>query len=152
MSVRVRSFPFFKYIFYHVCKPGLNKVSLWLSHKFCWCAYEACIMSLFCVCKFLFKPTVQSSHYPIPSFIRAQDLCHWESRWPPWPSSPSLIVPTVRSCVSESRGGRPCLPVPNKPYGLCGRKATLNDERQIAEARSCVTESQSRWPSWPPRP
>ena len=27
-------------------------------------------------------------------------------------------------CVS--RGGRPGLPVPNSPYGLCGRKATLN--------------------------
>ena len=26
----------------------------------------------------------------------------------------------------ESRGGRPGLPVPNKPYDLCGRKATLN--------------------------
>ena len=25
-----------------------------------------------------------------------------------------------------SRGGRPGLPVPNSPYGLCGRKATLN--------------------------
>ena len=28
--------------------------------------------------------------------------------------------------LCESRGGRPGLPVPNKPYGLCGRKATLN--------------------------
>ena len=26
----------------------------------------------------------------------------------------------------ESGGGRPGLPVPNSPYGLCGRKATLN--------------------------
>ena len=25
-----------------------------------------------------------------------------------------------------SRGGRPGLPVPNSPYGLCGREATLN--------------------------
>ena len=25
--------------------------------------------------------------------------------------------------LSESRGGRPGLPVPNKPYGICGRKA-----------------------------
>ena len=30
------------------------------------------------------------------------------------------------------------LPVPYCPYGLCGRKATLHDERQIAEVRSCV--------------
>ena len=27
--------------------------------------------------------------------------------------------------LRESRGGRPGLPVPNKPYGFCGRKATL---------------------------
>jgi len=31
-----------------------------------------------------------------------------------------------RRCVNESRGGRPGLPVPNRPYGFCGRKATLN--------------------------
>ena len=28
--------------------------------------------------------------------------------------------------LCESRGGRPVLPVPNKPHGFCGRKATLN--------------------------
>ena len=28
--------------------------------------------------------------------------------------------------LCESRGGRPGLPVPNSPYGLCGRKPTLN--------------------------
>ena len=28
--------------------------------------------------------------------------------------------------LCESRGGRPGLPVPNSPYGLCGREATLN--------------------------
>ena len=28
--------------------------------------------------------------------------------------------------LCESRGGRPGLPVPNIPYGLCRRKATLN--------------------------
>ena len=27
--------------------------------------------------------------------------------------------------LCESGGGRPGLPVPNSPYGLCGRKATL---------------------------
>ena len=27
--------------------------------------------------------------------------------------------------LCESRGGRPGLPVPNSPYGLCGRKPTL---------------------------
>ena len=28
--------------------------------------------------------------------------------------------------LCESGGGRRALPVPNSPYGLCGRKATLN--------------------------
>ena len=28
--------------------------------------------------------------------------------------------------LCESRGGRPVLPVPDSPYGLYGRKATLN--------------------------
>ena len=34
--------------------------------------------------------------------------------------------------LCESRGGRPGLPVPNNPYGLCGRKATLNLNVEIA--------------------
>ena len=29
--------------------------------------------------------------------------------------------------LCESRGGRPGLPVPNSPYGLCGLKASLNE-------------------------
>ena len=28
--------------------------------------------------------------------------------------------------LCESRGGRPGLPVPDSPYGLCEHKATLN--------------------------
>ena len=28
--------------------------------------------------------------------------------------------------LCESRGGRPGLPVPNSPDGVCGRKVTLN--------------------------
>ena len=35
----------------------------------------------------------------------------------------------------ESRGGRPGLSAPNSPYGLCGRKATLNWN---SDTRSCV--------------
>ena len=53
--------------------------------------------------------------------------------------SPSLIVRTVSVDVKqhwtqaeqelwESRGGCPGLPVPNSPYGLCGRGATLNSK------------------------
>ena len=50
--------------------------------------------------------------------------------------SPSLKVLMVSMNVKqhdrrahelcESRGGRPGLPVPEGPYGLCGRKTTLN--------------------------
>ena len=38
--------------------------------------------------------------------------------------------------LCESRGGRPGLPVPNSPYDLCGRKATLNDRLSLSEPRS----------------
>ena len=40
--------------------------------------------------------------------------------------------------VCESRGGRPGLPVPNKPDGFCGRKATLNSvlrAQELCESR-----------------
>ena len=36
--------------------------------------------------------------------------------------------------LCESRGGRPGFPAPNKPYGLCGRKATLTGCRVRALA------------------
>ena len=36
----------------------------------------------------------------------------------------AVVVKARELC--ESRGGRPGLPVPNSPYGLCGRKARLN--------------------------
>ena len=34
--------------------------------------------------------------------------------------------------------GRPGLPVPNSPYGLCGRKATLEEDDMASELRICV--------------
>ena len=37
-----------------------------------------------------------------------------------------MAVQSCRQEQCESRGGGPGLPVPNKPCGLCGRKATLN--------------------------
>ena len=40
----------------------------------------------------------------------------------------SLRDPGRAQELCESPGGRPGLPVPTGPYGLCGRKATLNDE------------------------
>ena len=36
--------------------------------------------------------------------------------------------------LCESRSGRPGLPVPNKPYSLCGRQATL---KQKQKQKSC---------------
>ena len=36
--------------------------------------------------------------------------------------------------LNESRGGRPGLPVPNSPYGLCGRKATLQQKQHFFSA------------------
>ena len=48
----------------------------------------------------------------------------------------AITAAATRSCTCESRGSRPGLPVPNSPYGLCGRNATFN--RKIAELRSCV--------------
>ena len=35
--------------------------------------------------------------------------------------------------LCESRGGHPGLPVPNSPYGLCGRKATLEHSVRAQE-------------------
>ena len=43
--------------------------------------------------------------------------------------------------LCESRGGRPGLPVPNGPYGLCGHEATLNMNKvKHSELRSCVKD------------
>ena len=38
--------------------------------------------------------------------------------------------------LCESRGGRPGLPVPNSPYGLFGRKATLSLKKYSRVHRS----------------
>ena len=45
--------------------------------------------------------------------------------------------------LCESRGGRPGLPVLNSPYGLCGGKATLNEEnsclcRHLSQTLPCL--------------
>ena len=40
--------------------------------------------------------------------------------------------------LCESRGGRPGLPVPNSPYGLCGRKATLNSNIGVVGSLGCA--------------
>ena len=40
--------------------------------------------------------------------------------------------------LCESRGGRPGIPFPNKPYGFCGHKATLKQMANHPELRNCV--------------
>ena len=40
--------------------------------------------------------------------------------------------------LCESRGGCPGLPVPNSPYGLCGRKATLNSSCEIRNIQDLI--------------
>ena len=45
--------------------------------------------------------------------------------------------------LCESRGGRPGLPIPNSPYSLCGRKATLKNRVQE------LYESQGGHPALP---
>ena len=48
-----------------------------------------------------------------------------------------IDVRTQELC--ESRDDCPGLPVPNSPYGLCGRKAAFEEEEDsISELRSCV--------------
>ena len=44
----------------------------------------------------------------------------------------AMVVKVQELC--ESGGGHPGLPVPNSPYGLCGRKATL-EYRELCESR-----------------
>ena len=58
------------------------------------------------------------------SYIRAQELC-------------------------EGGGGRPGLHATNCPYGLCGRKATLNMNTAFSP-QSPGAVGKSRWPSWVP--
>ena len=71
---------------------------------------------------FYTKPPIQFVLY-----LRAQELC--ESR--------------------SAQGGRPGLPVPNSPDGICGRKATLNQYIGAQELCEC---RMSKWTSWAPRP
>ena len=43
--------------------------------------------------------------------------------------------------MCENRGGRPGFPVPNSLYGLCGRKATLNERTKAHDY--CGVRSQT---------
>ena len=61
---------------------------------------------------------------PRPLWFSVDVKQHWNT-----------AVRTREPC--ESRGGRPELPVLNSPYGLCGRKATLNMNQGL---HSCVNK------------
>ena len=49
----------------------------------------------------------------------------------------------------ESRGGRPGLPVPNSPYGLSGRKATLNFKKKETAEKQQQQQKLQVWFSCP---
>ena len=81
-------------------------------------------------------------------------------RW----SSSSLTVPTVSVDVKqhsagtqtlraqqlcESRGGRPGLSVPNKPYCFCGRKATVKKKKKTDFRVQELCESRGGRPGLP---
>ena len=46
--------------------------------------------------------------------------------------------------LRESRGGRPGLPVPNGPYGLCGHEATLKRKTAGSDVTNVAVDSQAR--------
>ena len=50
--------------------------------------------------------------------------------------------------LCESQGGLPGLLVPNSPYGLCGRKATLNSNSPTLRAQE-LCESRGDRPGLP---
>ena len=56
---------------------------------------------------------------------------------PIWMAAP-LIVSFRTEELCEGRGGRPGLPVPNSPYDLCGRKATLEEEASQFQSSGTV--------------
>ena len=43
-------------------------------------------------------------------------------------------IQNLRAQERENGGGRPGLSVPNSPYGLCGRKATLEEKKNIVHS------------------
>ena len=76
------------------------------------------------------KPRAYSSHIPILAFRHlSSNLRHnWlRHRMVHFLSPADLSTVNLRAQeLCENRGGRPGLSVPNSPYGLSGRNATLN--------------------------
>ena len=64
------------------------------------------------------------------------------------PETLALLVRLCSRCarargqeLCESRGGRPGLPVPNNPYGFCGRKIPLNlNSARVRAQELCESE------------
>ena len=77
-----------------------------------------------CVC----KGAGGVSDIPDRHALRRQGYDYCRSFTQPYPRAQLLC---------EIRGGRPGLPVPDKPYGFCGRKATPKHP-VLSEFRSCV--------------
>ena len=48
---------------------------------------------------------------------------------------PELCAFRSSGAVCESQGGRPGLPVPNSPYGLCGRKERNANEENSEKCK-----------------
>ena len=82
---------------YRVQSPGFPKIVYYLQYSH----YSGRRRNWRCCKRMLGVGEVCYTSSPEADAVRAQEVC-------------------------ESRGGRPGLPVPNSPYGLCGRKATLN--------------------------
>ena len=76
-------------------------------------------------------PTVTMRQWQLTTLLTCNSLTHRLSKSMDATRAPARIVRECQSsaqlsCVKASRGGFPSLPDPNKLYGLCGRKATLN--------------------------
>ena len=56
------------------------------------------------------------------------------------PGGAWLVLTLTAQQLCEGRGGRPGLPVPNKPHGFCGRKAPLNQSSLGDPVRLVVQE------------
>ena len=77
---------------------------------------------------FLFSPAFLKSRTPDLSCLPAFDI---KLQW-----THSYTFRAQKLC--ERRGGRPGFPVPNSPYGLCGRKATLNSNCILCQSSGAV--------------
>ena len=81
--------------------------------------------------------SVKHHVYYLESHMRQERRESGRERSVLWTLSTMFTLTFSAQELCESRGGRPGLPVPNSPYGLCGRKATFELE-SATELRICV--------------